>query len=82
LLAVAILFSAAYGWFLYRQEKNHLDENLSQIKDIYIPRLVSSLWVTDYESLQNLAVSMAGFKYVEGIQVRDNEQGRILIRAP
>jgi len=78
LLAVAILFSAAYGWFLYRQEKNHLDENLSQIEDIYIPRLVYSLWVTDYESLQNLAVSMAGFKYVEGIQIRDNETDRTI----
>lgn len=78
LLAVAILVSAAYGWFLYRQGKTHLDENLSQIEDIYIPRLVNSLWITDYESLQNLVGSLARFKYVEGIEVRDNETGRTL----
>ncbi len=76
LLAVAILVSAAYGWFLYRHEKNNLHEKLIQIEDMYIPRLVHSLWVTDYESLQDLVGSLADFKYVEGIQVRDKETGR------
>jgi diguanylate cyclase (GGDEF)-like protein/PAS domain S-box-containing protein len=76
LLAVAILVSAAYGWFLYRQGKNHLDENLSQIEDIYIPRLVYGLWITDYESIGSQIEGIVNLNYIEGIEIRDEETER------
>jgi diguanylate cyclase (GGDEF)-like protein/PAS domain S-box-containing protein len=61
---------------LYRQGKNHLDENLSQIEDIYIPRLVYGLWVTDYESIGSQIESIVNLNYIEGIEIRDGETER------
>ncbi len=77
LLTVAVLLSTAYGWFMYRREIDHLDNNLNQIEDIYVPHLVYSLWITDYESIPNQIEGIGKFNHIEGIEVRDDETGRV-----
>ena len=73
-LILAIVVTIIQSFVLYRNEHQHLENNLLQIKEIYVPFLVSSLWITDYEHLQRQIEGIAKFNYIDRVEVYDEEQ--------
>ena len=73
-LILAIVVTIIQSFILYRNEHQHLENNLLQIKEIYVPFLVSSLWITDYEHLQRQIEGIAKFNYIDRVEVYDEEQ--------
>ena len=73
-LLLAIVVTIIQSFILYRNEHQHLENNLLQIKEIYVPFLVSSLWITDYEPLQRQHKGHAKFNYVDRVEVQDEDQ--------
>ena len=73
-LLLAIVVTIIQSFILYRNEHQHLENNLLQIKEIYVPFLVSSLWITDYEPLQRQIEGIAKFNYIDRVEVHDEDQ--------
>lgn len=72
-ILVTIVMTVALGYFLFRHESGHLDRNMEQVEEIYLPFLIPALWVTDYESLQNQIEGIVKFSYIDRVEVRNDE---------
>jgi len=60
-------------WYMYRSEQNKLEETFAQIDGIFTPSIVSSLWITDYETLQKNIQGLTEFHYIDRIEILDDE---------
>jgi len=73
LLAVVALLTATHAYFLHRREHANLNSSLLQVEKTYIPLLVSSLWITDYMTLQGDLEGMVEFNYIDRVEVLDEK---------
>ncbi len=74
-MAVVIVLTTVYAVSLHRREHNQLANSLVQIEKIYIPLLVSNLWITDYESLEEDIEGIVNFSYIQRVEITE-EGGR------
>ena len=71
---LAIAVTIIHSLSLYRNEINHFENDLIHIKDLHIPVVVSSLWITDYEHLENQIEGIAQFNFIDRVEVHDEDQ--------
>lgn len=71
---LAIAVTIIHSLSLYRNEINHFENDLLHIKDLHIPVVVSSLWITDYEHLLNQIEGIAQFNFIDRVEVHDEDQ--------
>lgn len=75
-VVLSVVFVAVEAWFSFRREVRELNYQLAQIEDSHLPAIVQSLWLTDYELLQNQIDAIARFPHVMGVSVVDDEGSR------
>ncbi|MDD5636189.1 MAG: diguanylate cyclase [Atribacterota bacterium] len=73
-LFLAIAVTVIHSLVFYRNEVNHFENDLSLIKELHIPVIVSSLWITDYEHLENQIEGIAQFNFIDRVEVHDEDQ--------
>jgi len=71
---LAIAVTIIHSLSLYRNEINHFENDLLHIKELHIPVIVSSLWITDYEHLENQIEGIAQFNFIDRVEVHDEDQ--------
>ncbi len=57
----------------YRRETQRISGEIHQIEQSHLPFLVSSLWLTNYQLLQQQVDSIAKFPYIDRVEVIDDE---------
>ncbi|MBN2875295.1 MAG: hypothetical protein JXM71_09400, partial [Spirochaetales bacterium] len=57
----------------YEKQVNLLNHQLEQIQHSHLPFLVSSLWLTDYDLLQQQLEAIVRFPYTDRVEVEDDE---------
>jgi len=57
----------------YRQKLKQVNYELQQIQDSHLPSLISSLWLTNYDLLQEQIEAISRFSYIDTVQVIDDE---------
>ncbi len=72
-LLVIIAVTIFYALSLYRHENKHLKNNLLQVEEVYVPFLVSSLWVTDYDSLEMQIEGIVRFNFIDRVEICDED---------
>jgi len=70
---VSIVVTGILGYYLFRHESGHLERNVEQVEEIYLPFLIPALWVTDHESLQSQIEGIVKFSYIDRVEVRNDE---------
>ena len=75
LMTVVLVLTTVHAFFLHRRQHNQLDGNLAQVEKIYLPLLVSNLWITDYDSLKEDIEGIVKFSYIQRVEVAE-EGGR------
>ena len=76
MLVLAAVFAPLMSLTSYRQEYQRISEQIEQIEHSHIPALVSSLWITHYELLQEQIEGIVEFPYIDQVEVIDDE-GRL-----
>jgi two-component sensor histidine kinase len=57
----------------YRREIERVNHQLQQVRDSHIPFLISSLWLTHYDLLQQQIDAIARFSHIDAVTVTDDE---------
>jgi two-component sensor histidine kinase len=57
----------------YRRETRRISGEIHQIEQSHLPFLVTSLWLTNYQLLQQQVNSIAEFPYIDRVEVIDDE---------
>jgi len=57
----------------YRREIERVNYQLQQVRDSHIPFLISSLWLTHYDLLQQQIDAIARFSHIDAVTVTDDE---------
>ncbi len=73
-LFLAIVVTVIHSLVLHRNEINHLKNTLVHIKDLHVPVIVSSLWITNYEHLQSQIEGLTQFDFIDRVEVYDDAQ--------
>jgi len=72
-ILVSLVVTGILGFFVYRHESGHLERNLEQVEEVYLPFLIPALWVTDYGALQSQIEGIVKFSYIKRVEVRNDE---------
>ncbi len=72
-LIIVVLITTVYWYFSSRREHDHLQRNLEQINQTFIPFLISSLWVTDYGAVQEQIEGLAYSRFIDRVEIIDDE---------
>jgi two-component sensor histidine kinase len=73
MLLISIFFIIAEGYISYRREVVRLTAQIDQIEQSHVPSIVSSLWLTDYELLNQQLTAIEHFPYIEKVVVETDE---------
>ncbi|MDZ7792744.1 MAG: sensor histidine kinase [Spirochaetia bacterium] len=76
ILVLTAVFAPLMSLAAYRQEYQRVSEQIEQIEHSHIPALVSSLWMTHYDLLQEQIESIVEFPYIDRVEIIDDE-GRL-----
>lgn len=57
----------------YHREIERVNHQLQQVRDSHIPFLISSLWLTHYDLLQQQIDAIARFSHIDAVTVTDDE---------
>jgi signal transduction histidine kinase len=68
-LIITALVTTVYFLLTHNQEERRLRETLFQVEENHLPSLVSRLWVTDYQSLQEELDGLVLFRYLDRAEV-------------
>src|SRR6056297_1894433 len=76
MLVLTAVFAPLMSLASYRQEYQRVSEQIEQIEHSHIPSLVSSLWMTHYDLLQEQIEGIVEFPYIDRVEIIDDE-GRL-----
>ena len=74
-VAVTVV-SAIFGYFIYKNEKQHLENNLMLLKEVYVNYLVPTLQSGDYESLETQLEGIVRFPHISRAEIT-TEDGQV-----
>ncbi|MFP4127764.1 MAG: response regulator [Desulfonatronovibrio sp.] len=72
-LVIVVMVTFVYWYFSFKRETGHLEQNIKQINQTFVPFLISSLWVTDYSSVQKQIEGIASSEFIDRIEIRGDE---------
>lgn len=75
-ISLGILFAVSEAYLSYRKEIKDLRTAIEQIKASHVPFLINSLWLTNYDLLQQQLEAIGRFQYIDCVEVR-NDEGRV-----
>ncbi|MDD3333544.1 MAG: diguanylate cyclase [Proteiniphilum sp.] len=67
-VAVTVV-SAIFGYFIYKNEKQHLENNLMLLEEVYVNYLVPTLQNSDYKSLEKQIEGIVGFPHISRVEI-------------
>ncbi len=75
-LILGIIFSLTEGFSSYTEEIEEIDQYIDQIQKSHVPALISSLWLTDYDLVEEQIESIIRFPYIRQVKI-ETEEGTV-----